>query len=55
MGKSEGKKNPFSKFIIDEGEFVKVESGVRQLDIRELSEEEDKGDSSNNINNISKQ
>jgi len=52
--KKEERKNPFGKFVVDEGEFVEIKSGVKQLDIRELSEEKEiKDGSSNNRNNIS--
>ena len=44
----EKKDNPFGKFVVDEGEFVEIKSGVQQLDIRELTEEEENGSSDNN-------
>lgn len=50
----EKKDNPFGKFVVDEGEFVEIKSGVQQLDIRELTEEEENG-SSNNNSDIPKQ
>jgi len=52
----EERENPLDKFVIDEGEFVTIESGVKQLDVTELLEEVEKeNDSSNNRIGISKQ
>lgn len=46
--KKEEKENPFGKFVVDEGEFVEIKSGVMQLDVSELIEEEEDGSSNNN-------
>ena len=52
----EKKDNPYGGFVTDEGEFVRIESGVKQLEVEELFEEsESKDDSTNNIISLSKQ
>ena len=38
--KKEEKDNPFGKFVVDEGEFVTITPGVKQLKVEELYEEE---------------
>lgn len=54
--RKEERENPYDRFIIDEGEFVTIESGVKQLDVTELLEEVKKeNDSSNNRISIPKQ
>lgn len=50
----EKKDNPYGSFVIDEGEFVEIKSGVQQLQVEELFEGKDQNGSSNNNSNISK-
>ncbi len=35
----EKKDNPYGGFVTDEGEFVEIKSGVKQLEVEELFEE----------------
>ena len=44
------KKNPLDKFVISEGEFVKIKSGVTQLPVEELKEKEGAEEDDNTSN-----
>ena len=46
--KREEKENPLGRFVIDEGEFVEIKSGVKQLSIKELLNEEEAEDGRTN-------
>lgn len=46
--KREEKENPLGRFVIDEGEFVEIKSGVKQLSIKELLNEEEAKDGRTN-------
>ena len=53
--KREEKENPLGRFVIDEGEFVEIKPGVKQLSIKELlSDEEDKDGRTDNTEHKSK-
>lgn len=54
MKAKEEKDNPYGKFIIDEGEYVVVTSGVKQLKVEELKEEVEENDDTRNKSCISK-
>ena len=49
----EEKDNPFGKFVVDEGEFVTITPGVKQLKVEELYEEEKVEEQNGNTNNKS--
>ncbi len=55
LEKKEQRDNPFGKFIVDEGEFVTITPGVKQLGVEELTEEEETDGSSNNNSDIPEQ
>lgn len=53
--KKEKRDNPYGKFVVDEGEFVEITSGVKQLTIEELNENEEVSDGrTDNQSSISK-
>lgn len=54
MKAKEEKDNPYGKFIIDEGEYVVVTPGVKQLKVEELKEEVEENDDTRNKSCISK-
>lgn len=54
MKAKEEKDNPYGKFIIDEGEYVTITPGVKQLKVEELREEVEENDSTRNKSRISK-
>lgn len=54
ISKKEEKDNPFGKFVVDEGEFITITPGVKQLKVEELYEEKEKVEETNgNTNNQS--
>jgi hypothetical protein len=51
ISKKEEKDNPFGRFVVDEGEFVTITPGVKQLKVEELYEEEKVEEENGNTNN----
>lgn len=54
MKAKEDRDNPYGKFVIDEGEYVTITPGVKQLKIEELQEEVKEDVSTRNKSRISK-
>lgn len=54
MKAKESRENPYGKFVIDEGEYVTITPGVKQLKIEELQEEVKEDVSTRNKSRISK-
>lgn len=48
ISKKEEKRNPFGKFVVDEGEFITITPGVKQLKVEELYEEKEVEQEENN-------
>ena len=51
ISKKEERDNPFGGFVVDEGEFVTITPGVKQLKVEELYEEEKVEEENGNTNN----
>lgn len=54
MKAKENKENPYGKFVVDEGEYVTITPGVKQLKVEELQEEVEKDVGTRNKSRISK-